>query len=87
MIRHSLVYHHNNGEFEGFTGIGFTSQAAEEDAKREIKKKLIWIGEITGEQPIFDPDRIINDTITLIKMGGDMKQIQNDWEICKKRKG
>lgn len=84
MHKYMLAYKHDNGDIEGFVGLGFTKAAAREDAINDIRKKLRIIGELNGETPILDHSCIIEDAVTAAKLGASMKEIQADWNVCAK---
>jgi hypothetical protein len=72
MYQYNLAYRHQNGEVEGFQGIGFGEVAAERDAKDQIARKLQQI-----DQP-FEEHRIITSMELLTQP--ERKQVMEDWK-------
>lgn len=75
MFTFNLAYRHNNGDVEGFAGVGFTKKTAEVDARRQLARKLEII------RPFNEPLQINSDQILTKEKCSpeEMASIRQDW--------
>lgn len=72
MFEWKLAYRFDNGQIEGFKGIGTNEESALNDCFRQIKKKL----EIVKES--YNGKNILNDFTGLSEQ--QIKDIKTDWK-------
>jgi hypothetical protein len=70
-----IAYRHQNGDLEGFAGVGFKPESAQQDAYRKMQQKCFAL-----RQP-FVEERVVSDKGLAAE---DLATIQADWEISRR---
>ncbi|GMV81467.1 MAG: hypothetical protein AMXMBFR7_26510 [Planctomycetota bacterium] len=89
MYEYRLAYRHHDGAVEGFTGCGFTREAAERNALNRIREKVEWLEDMRRHMDPtrddlairFEESRVIRSMYPhdgkLTKV--EYRQLQRDW--------
>lgn len=74
---HRNAYRHDNGQVEGFLGIGGTKAKAKSDAIDQINRKLDQIAATEGHDTSFDKSRVVERPSSLAPE--ELTKVQADW--------
>ena len=78
MFHYQLAYRHDNGEVEGFVGLGFTKANARDNAISQITTKIIDVLRVHKPETFFHPDRVIEGEASLTP--AELEQVKQDWK-------